>query len=150
MPASEQSELQLVVFKLGGEEFGVNIAQVREIIRVPAITKIPNTPDFIMGVINIRGKITPVVDLRHRLGIGASDSNNNTRIMIVDKESDNVGMIVDSITEVRRISADDINPASTDTFNITAEYIKGVGKLDGRLFVLLDLNMVLSMEEKKL
>jgi purine-binding chemotaxis protein CheW len=146
---SESPELQLVVFRLNGEEFGVDIGQVREIIRVPVITRIPNAPAFIEGVINLRGKITPVMDLRSRLGLEASDTNDSTRIIIAELGKDNLGMIVDSVSEVRRLSTSDIDPVSDITTKIGDDYIRGVGRLENKLLILLDLHKVLSLEEEK-
>jgi purine-binding chemotaxis protein CheW len=149
MANKEHVELQLVVFMLGGEEFGVDIAQVREIIRVPAITRMPNAPAFVEGVINLRGKVTPVMDLRGRLGMKASQADDGMRIVIVELGKDSIGMIVDSVSEVRRLSSSDIEPPPSITSKIGSEYIRGVGKLESRLLILLDLNRVLSLKEEK-
>ncbi len=150
MVAVDDRELQLVVFMLGGEEFGVDIAQVKEIIRMPEITRMPNAPAFVEGVINLRGRVTPVMDLRGRLGMKkASQADDRTRIVIVELGKDCIGMIVDAVSEVRRLSARDIEPAPAVTSKIGTEYIRGVGKLEDRLLILLDLNRVLSLEEEK-
>lgn len=145
---SNESEVtQLVNFWLGSEEFGVNISQVKEIIKIEEITKIPNTPDFMEGVINLRGQITPVMDLRSRLGIEAVQESENSRVIIVEIGKDNVGMIVDSVTEVCSISSDNIEPSTSFTGNVDTEYILGVGKVGGRLLILLDLSKVISSTE---
>lgn len=142
----QAEEIQMVVFRLGSEEFGVDISQVREIIKVPAITRIPNSPSFIEGVINLRGQITTVMDLRKRLGINTSKTNEN-RIIIVEVGKNTIGMIVDSVTEVLRLLSEDIEDASHLASGVEAEYIRGVGKLKDRLLILLDLNKVLSQQE---
>ncbi|MEE8402017.1 MAG: chemotaxis protein CheW [Candidatus Hydrothermarchaeaceae archaeon] len=145
---SNDSEVtQLVNFWLGSEEFGVNISQVKEIIKIEEITKIPNTPDFMEGVINLRGQITPVMDLRSRLGIEAAQESENSRMIIVEIGKDNVGMIVDSVTEVCSISSGDIEPSTSFTGNVDTEYILGVGKVGDRLLILLDLSKVISGTE---
>lgn len=142
----QNEEIQLAVFRLGSEEFGVDITQVREIIKVPAITRIPNSPPFIEGVINLRGQITTVMDLRKRLGIATSKANEN-RIIIVEVGKNTIGMIVDSVTEVLRLPSNDIEETPTAASGVDAEYIRGVGKLKDRLLILLDLNKVLSRQE---
>lgn len=142
-----QDEIQLVIFELGEEEFGVDISQVKEIIRMQEITKIPNSPPFIKGVINLRGSITPVMDLRSRLGVQAKDETDNLRIVIVEIEKSSLGVIVDSVDEVMRLSGKNIDPAPSVTTTVETKYIWGVGKLKDRLLIMLDLNKVLSERE---
>lgn len=143
-------EVQLVVFQLGAEEFGVDISQVREIIKPTEITKMPNSPEFVEGVINLRGQITTIMDLRKRLDMEVVDSD-QTRIIIVDISDEIIGMVVDSVTEVRRLPQSDIEPTPSISTAVDTEYIMGVGKLktDGqdRLLILLDLRRVLSEKE---
>jgi purine-binding chemotaxis protein CheW len=147
------TQLQLVSFRIGEEEFGVGILNVQEIIRVPTITPIPNAPEFIQGVINLRGRIIPVIDLRKRLKIHEKDQNvldKNARILIVEFDSYITGFIVDAVMEVMRVAHEDVEPtphlvAST----IGAEYIKGVIKLPSRLIILLDFQTILNPEEEK-
>ena len=141
-------EIQLVIFKIGGEEFGVSIAQVREIVRLVPITPIPRSPDFIEGVVNLRGQILAVIDLAKRLDLPAIIRSEKTRIVVVEVEGNIVGMIVDEVTEVLRLPVDDI----TDTPELISseshqKYITGVGKLGDRLLVLIDLSMIFSAEE---
>ena len=144
-------EVQLVVFQLGTEEFGVDIKQVKEIIKVTEITRIPNSPSFVEGVINLRGQITTVMDLRKRLDLEVSEQTENTRIIIVELEKNTVGMIVDSVAEVLRLSRSEIEPTPSISTEVDTEYIMGVGKLSDedrtRLLILLDLTKVLSQEE---
>ena len=142
--------LQLVSFNLGSEEFGVDIGMVQEIVRMPEITRVPRTPDFVEGVVNLRGKIIPVVDLRKRFRLPVTETTKSTRIIIVTMNGRTVGMIVDGVSEVRRISADAVEPTPEMVASaIDASYLKGIAKLDGRLVILLDLNLVLNQEEQK-
>lgn len=140
-------ELQLVVFRLGKEEFGVDISQVKEIIKIQEITKIPNSPPFIEGVINLRGAITPVMDLRKRLGIPAGETDENGRIIVVEMGKGTVGAIVDSVAEVLRLPGKNIDAAPGLTASIDSNYVRGVGKLEDRLLILLDLNKILDEDE---
>lgn len=148
--SAEESEAQFVVFQIGSEEFGIDISRVREIIKVPPITKMPKAPSFIEGVLNLRGMITTVMDLRKRLDIKGTDSE-LARIIIVEIGGDTaVGLVVDSVSEVLRLSLADIEPAPTFSTGVTTEYIKGVGKIEGgedRLLILLDVEKILSKEE---
>ncbi len=140
-------EVQLVVFRLGNEEYGVEITQVREIIKMKEITRIPNAPDFVEGVINLRGQITTVTDLRKRLGTNGSDNNDQTRIIIVELDRSTIGMIVDSVSEVLRLGKNEIDSTPEIVSNLETKYIRGVGKLKDRLLILLDLNRILKPGE---
>lgn len=133
---------QLVVFRLADEEFGVDINRVREIIKMSAITRVPYAPSFVEGVINLRGQITTVVDLRKILNLPHHESSLDTRIIIIELENGVFGIIVDSVAEVLRIPKKDIDPTPTITGDVNVEYIKGVGKLNKRLLILLDMNKV--------
>jgi purine-binding chemotaxis protein CheW len=138
--------LQLVSFKIGNEEFGVDILNVQEINRMTQITKVPNSPDFVEGVINLRGKIIPVIDLRLRIGVAKKDADKNTRIVVVEIQEKIIGFIVDAVKEVLRIPAN-ITEAPPELVNgIDSDFIKAVGKLDDRLLILLDLERVISKE----
>ena len=140
--------LQLVVFQLGGEEFGVEIMQVQEIIRMPDITRIPQSPDYVEGVINLRGKIIVVVNLDTKFDLHSKELDDDSRIVIVEVSSNVIGMIVDSVSEVMRLSASNVEPApDIISTKIQADYLKGVGKLDDRLLILLDLERVLNEDE---
>lgn len=144
----DKKEYQLVVFNIGEEEFGVDIAQVREIVRLIQITYLPKAPTFIEGVVNLRGQVIAIIDLAKRLGISSRPRSESTRIIVVEISENTVGMIVDSVSEVLRIAADQVEevPSLIDT-EVPEHYIRGVGKLKDRLLVLLDLNKVLSPEE---
>lgn len=146
---NEGAILQLVTFKLGSEEFGVDILKVQEINKMMNITKIPNAPAFIEGVINLRGKIIPIVDLRKRLGFREQPYDKSTRIIVVELEGLVLGFIVDSVSEVLRIPENTIEPPPSMVAGIESEYIEGVGKLDDRLLILLELKKIFSSPERK-
>jgi purine-binding chemotaxis protein CheW len=144
------NQQQLVVFKLGGEDFGVDIMQVREIIREGDITVVPNAPEFVKGVINLRGQITTIIDLRRKLGLIEKESSDDQqeRVIVVEVEKNTVGMAVDAVTEVTYLSESDIDEVPTMVKeNIGTEYLRGVGKLPNRLLILIDLKRVLHGEE---
>ncbi len=145
----EQSEerLHIVSFRMGSEEFGVDILQVREIIRMTTITRVPNAPGIVEGVINLRGKVVPVVELRRKLGMPYVEPDKNTRIVIVELEEKTVGFIVDAVSEVLRIPQNVIEPPPSIAAGINAEFITAVGKLEDRLLILLDLKKTLSLPE---
>lgn len=139
--------LQLVSFKIGEEEFGVDILQVQEINRMLKITTVPNTPEFIEGVINLRGKVIPVIDLRVKFGMPKKESDGQTRIVVVEIANKTVGFIVDEVSEVLRIPKSITEPPPEMISGINSDYITAVGKLEDRLIILLDLDRTLSMEE---
>ncbi|WP_292465330.1 chemotaxis protein CheW [Methanolobus sp.] len=140
--------LQLVVFELGGEEFGVEIMNVQEIIRMPELTQIPQSPDFVEGVINLRGRIIVVVNLSKRFNLHSRVADENSRIIVVEIGTTVVGMIVDSVNEVLRIPVSSVEPAPELVMSkVSRNYLKGVGKIDKRLLILLDLGRVLTVEE---
>ena len=140
--------LQLVVFELSGEEFGVDIMQVSEIIPAPKITRIPQAPECVKGLINLRGKIIVVIDLNIRLGFSPKESDELSRIIIVEVGDTVIGMLVNSVKEVMRLPLSSIEPTpEMIKSKINAEYLKGVGKLEDRLLILLNLAKVLGEEE---
>jgi len=139
----EEKEVQLVAFRVGGEEYGIDIQQVEGINKMQEITDIPNAPEFVEGVINLRGRITPVMDMRKRLGAaqgGEDKRGKETRIVIIEREDTNVGIIVDSVTGVTKLSHEDISPPPAGNEN---EFIKGVGQLEDRLIILLDIDKIM-------
>lgn len=148
MAEQKPREYQLVVFTIGDEEFGVDISQVREIVRLVQITYLPKAPVFIEGVVNLRGQVLAVIDLSKRLGVASKQRGENTRIIVVEVGENTVGMIVDSVSEVLRLSSENVEevPSLVDT-EVPEHYIRGVGKLKDRLLVLLDLNRILTPEE---
>lgn len=152
VPPETGEFIQLVSFAIGKEQFGVVILMVQEIIRMVPITSIPNSPDFIEGVINLRGYIIPVIDLRKRLKLGplAEENKNNTRILIVNVQDRVTGFIVDAVSEVLKIPKSFIEPPPDIVVaGQKSQYIYGVCKLDERLLILLDFSKILQVEEIK-
>lgn len=141
--------LQLVSFKVGTEEFGVDILKVQEINRMLKITKVPNAPEFVEGVVNLRGRIIPVIDLRKRLSIENKEHDNKTRIIVVDINGNIVGFIVDEVNEVLRISKDIIENPPELVSQVDSDFITSVAKLEDRLIILLDLDNLLMKKEKE-
>lgn len=142
-----EEEGQLVVFELAGESYGVDIAAVNTIIRMQPITHVPRSPHYIEGVINLRGSIIPVLDLRKRFGLSEGELTKTSRIMVVEADGTTIGMIVDAVTETLKLSNDAIEPPSPITTTADSEYVQGVGKTDNRLIVLLRIDKILSKEE---
>jgi purine-binding chemotaxis protein CheW len=136
-----------VIFRLAKEEYGLPITKVQEINRLVPITKLPQTPSFMEGIINLRGRIIPVVDLRKRFQLAAADQSEDNRIIIVEVNGQTVGIIVDAVTEVVRLSGANIEPPPP-AFILDAQYIHGVGKFDERLLILLDIDKILTSQEE--
>jgi purine-binding chemotaxis protein CheW len=136
-------DLHLVGFRIGSETFGVPIALVHEIVRVPEITAVPEAPDCVEGVINLRGKIIPVVDLRKRFGEKTSEKNKKNRILVAEVDGKMVGLVVDAASEVIKIPPDAIEPPPNVFEEGELNYVTGVGKLKARLIILVDLTKVL-------
>lgn len=134
--------LQLVTFKLGNEEYAVDILKVQEINRMVEITTIPNAPVYVEGVINLRGKVIPVINLRKKFGFESKEVDAHSRIIVVDV-GNTVGLIVDSVSEVLRLSSDTVEPPPQMAGNNSADYILGIGKLEDRLLILLDIESLL-------
>ncbi len=136
-------DYQLVTFKLDEEEFGVDILKVQEIIRTVEITVVPKMPGYMEGVINLRGKVIPVVNLRTRFNKPTTEQNNNTRIVVVNLNNITLGLLVDSVSEVLRLSEDVVEPPPPIMEGgMDTEYIQSVGRLEDRLLILLDLEKV--------
>jgi purine-binding chemotaxis protein CheW len=145
---NESNELlQLVSFKISNEEFGIDILSVQEINRMLQITKVPNTPDFIEGVINLRGRIIPVIDLRVKLGMERKEHSKDTRIVVVEIKNKTIGFIVDEVSEVLRIPKSITEAPPEMIGGVNSEYIISIGKLEDRLLILLDLEKILSTSE---
>lgn len=141
--------LQLVSFQVGGEEFGLDILRVQEIIRVQQLTRVPNSPDFVEGVINLRGKVIPVIALRKRFGLKQAVNDKQTRIVVAEVQGTILGFMVDSVSEVLRIPAETVE-LPPRLGKVEREYVSGVGKLDGRLLILLDVDRLMSGSEAQL
>lgn len=143
-----EGEIQLVAFKVGNEEFGVDVKKVEGVISLVDITRLPRAPEFVEGIINLRGQIIAVIDLATRLRIPESQQTAGSRIVVVEVEDIKVGLIVDA-PEVINISKADIEPSPTIGMgDIESSFIKGVAKLEDRLLILLDVDRVLSEGEK--
>lgn len=149
----EQGELiQLVSFNLAQEEYGVDVLKVREIIRMPIITRVPNAPLYVEGVINLRGKVIPIINMRKRFCLAEADYDKQTRIMVMDVGGELMGFIVDAVSEVIRISSSEIQPSPAVVSNngIDQECIAGVINQAERLLVLLELEKVFTQDERQL
>jgi len=144
-----EKDLQVVGFRIGNETYGVRIGAVREIVRVPEITAVPSAPDLIEGVINLRGKIIPVMDLRKRFGQTEVSHDKKNRILVVELENKLIGLIVNAASEVLKISPSEIEAPSTVFAEGESSYVTGVGKLKGRLIILLDITKLLHRPEFK-
>lgn len=140
----DSSLLQLVTFRIGEEEFGVDILAVQEIIRLVPITPVPRAPVDIAGVINLRGKVIPVVNMRSRFSLPARDASPQTRIVVMESEEKIVGFLVDAVSEVLRIPVTTVEDPPPVVAGIGSEYIRGVGKLAERLLILLDLDRLMA------
>ena len=136
--------IQLVTFSVGVEEFGVDILKVQEIIRTMEITKVPRAQDFVEGVINLRGKVIPIIDLRRYFGLPSKEHDKHTRIIVIEMSNMIVGFVVDSVSEVLRIPSSTVEPPPPVVAGLESDYISGVGKLHDRLLILLDLDRLLS------
>lgn len=143
---SEPAE-QLVVFRLANEFYGVDIGAVSTIIRMQEVTEIPRTPEFVEGVINLRGSIIPVIDLRKRFCLSVGEITKSSRIMVVEASGQMIGMIVDAVAETLRLPTDAIEAPPAVIASVDSEYMRGVGKDGNRLVILLDLDKVLSAKE---
>jgi len=139
--------LQLVSFRIEEEEFGVDINKVQEIIKMVEITSIPNSPEFIDGVVNLRGRIIPVIDLRVRLKFNKKESDNKSRIVVIEVESKTVGFLVDEVSEVLRVPQSITEKPPKMVAGIESGFIKAICKLENRLLILLDMEAILSVEE---
>jgi purine-binding chemotaxis protein CheW len=144
-----EKDLQVVGFRIGNETFGVRIASVREIVRVPDITAVPSAPDTIEGVINLRGKIIPVMDLRKRFGHSDLQPDKKNRILVVELENKLVGLIVNAASEVLKIPPSEIAAPGSVFAEGESSYVTGVGKLKDRLIILLDISKLLHRQEFK-
>jgi purine-binding chemotaxis protein CheW len=140
--------LQLISFELNDEVFGIDIKAVQEIIRLMPITKVPNSPDFVDGMINIRGRVIPVINLRCRMGMMGKEHDNSTRIIVVELMGNTTGFIVDAVNEVLRIPVSITEAPPEIVAGVNSEYIKSVGKLEDRLLILIDLEKILTVNER--
>ena len=145
------AEQQLVVFGLGKEEFGIDISRVREIVRLQNITAIPQSLDFVEGIVNLRGQIVPIVDLSKRFRVGnvTAGDESQRRIIVVSMGSQNIGILVDGVSEILRIPDDSIEPTPPIVASgVSSDFIRGVAKVENRLIIMLDLERIFTFEEK--
>ncbi len=146
-----EKEGKYLTFTLAEEEYGIGILKIKEIIGMMPITTVPQTPDFVKGVINLRGKVIPVVDLRLRFGLGEIDYNERTCIIVVEIRGESglvlIGIVVDSVSEVLNIKAEEIEETPTFGTKLNTEYILGMAKMEGNVKILLDIDRVLRSEE---
>jgi len=148
---SQQEEGQYLTFLIGGEIFAISILSIKEIIEYGSLTTVPMMPDFIRGVINLRGAVVPVVDLSARFGRTASEVTKRSCIVIIEVEADeekqDVGVVVDSVSEVLEIPTAEIEPAPSFGARIRADFISGMGKVEGKFVIILNAERVLSVDE---
>lgn len=139
--------LQLVSFEVGDEEYAVPILSVQEINRMMQITRVPQSPPFVEGVINLRGKIIPVIDLRKRFGLVKLENSDDVRIIVVEVSNRVIGFTVDRVNEVLRINSSIVEPPPTMVCGLDTDYVQGVGKLEDRLLILLHLEKLFTADE---
>ncbi|NLJ80527.1 MAG: purine-binding chemotaxis protein CheW [Firmicutes bacterium] len=141
-------ERQLVIFRLQNEEFGVEITDVREIVKPQHITRLPHVADYIEGVTNLRGEVIPVICLRKRFGLEPQENTQETRIVILEVGGSLVGYVVDAVTETLRLPENAIEPPPSSIAGLRSDYLAGVGKLDERLLILLEVDKILGSSEE--
>ena len=146
---SAEHEVQVVTFKLGREEYAIDILQVQEIVMMTEITRMPKAPRFIEGIVNLRGQMIPIIDMRKRFDLAEGKHDSDTRIIIVDIGHEIVGMVVDGVREVIRLPDSAISPPPPMIKGISAEYLRGIGQIGERLLIMLDLGRVLSADEQE-
>lgn len=144
------AEKQMVLFELGSETYGLDIAAVHEIIRMQPITKVPKAPFYVEGVINLRGRVIPVIDIGKRFGFEKAERGKNNRIVVVNIKDTVLGIIVDAVTEVLRIATESIEPVSDIVTSGHAEYLLGIAKLSNKMVILLAIDKLLAGEDKAL
>jgi purine-binding chemotaxis protein CheW len=152
--AMEEREGKYLTFTLADEEYGIGILKIKEIIGMMPVTTVPQTPEFVKGVINLRGKVIPVIDLRLRFGMESMDYTERTCIIVVEIDGTSgtvqIGIVVDSVSEVLNIKADEIEDTPTFGTKLKTDYILGMAKMEGGVKILLDINRVLKTEEVEL
>ncbi|HHY98096.1 MAG TPA: chemotaxis protein CheW [Firmicutes bacterium] len=139
-------ERQLVVFGLADELYGIDIGVVREIVTMQRVTRVPRVPDYIEGIINLRGNVIPVVDLRKKLGLPAKEKTKDTRIVIVEVDSETVGLVVDMVSEVMRVPESSIELRSTLIGDLESDPVEGIVRLDDKLIILMDISRIISTQ----
>ena len=145
--ASQENSMQLVSFRLGGEEYGIEITRIQEIILMGEITRIPQTAMYVKGLINLRSNVIPVIDLPLRFGLEESPVTDDTRIMVVNVENKTVGLIVDAVSQVLRVSHGQIAPPPPTVAGLGRQYLTGLVRIENRLLILLEIEKILAGEE---
>jgi purine-binding chemotaxis protein CheW len=140
--------MQLVSFRLAQEEYGIEITRVREIILMGEITRVPQTPSYVKGLINLRSTVIPVIDLRIRFGLAEAEVTDESRIMVVNVAGKTIGIVVDAVSEVLRVSSEQIAPPPPTVVSLGTEYLTGLVKLEKQLLLLLDIDKLLGAEER--
>ncbi len=139
---------QLIGFFVGAEEYGLEILRVREIIRVREITRLPRSPGFVKGIINLRGDVIPILSLGERFGLERKEASADTRVIVVEIGGQLIGMVVDAVSQVLRVPADQIDPPPPIIGGLAREYVAGVAKVGDRLVILLNIDRILSKDEQ--
>jgi purine-binding chemotaxis protein CheW len=138
---------QIVCFKINNEEYGIDILNVQEILKIPKVTKLPRSADYIIGVFDLRGKVIPIIDLSRRFGLSKDRSNEARRAIVVDIKSKRIGLAIDAVSHVVKIEGKDIEPPPPILKGISGKYIVGIAKLADGFVILLDINQILLPEE---
>jgi purine-binding chemotaxis protein CheW len=138
---------QFISFSVGQEEYGLELLRVKEVIRIREITWLPKAPTFVKGIINLRGDVIPIIDLRDKFGLESRENTAATRVIVVEVDGRLMGMVVDSASQVVRIPTDQIDPPPPVLGVLSREFITGVGKVDGKLIILLNTDAILTIEE---
>ena len=144
---AENPVIQLVGFRLDNEDYAIAITKIQEIILMKPITRIPQVPDFIEGLINLRGSVIPIVNLRKRFGLPPREIDDETRTIVVNVHEKTVGCVVDAVTQVMRINRDQIQPPPLGVMAVNHQYLAGLAKLDDRLLIILDIDKLFQAEE---
>ena len=145
---SDEGLMKFVTFFLESEEYALPISKVQEIKRIGEITRMPNAPSYVRGVMNLRGKVVPVIELKHRLNLGQIDISKESRIVVVEHASKILGLMVDKVSQVMNITSDKIENVPEEVVQVQENYIKGVGKIDDRMIILLDLEKVIGKQSE--
>jgi purine-binding chemotaxis protein CheW len=143
----EESD-QLISFGVESENYGVNIQSVKEVIKIREITKLPKAPSFVKGVINLRGDVIPIIDFRDKFGLEQNEYTDITRVIVVEVDKKSIGIVVDRVSHVIRMSQDEITPPPPMIGSIAEKYLLGIGKKGEDLIILIDIEKILSIEEK--
>jgi len=144
---SVSTSIQVVCFKIGKEEYGIEILKVQEILKLPKITKLPKSIEYIMGVIDLRGKVIPIIDLSKKFSIKTEKNSDTARTIVVNIEGKKVGLAIDSVSHVVKVNSNEIEPPPPVVKGISGKYIVGIAKLEEGFVVVLDINKIFSKEE---